>query len=163
MPGEIKTYLSYDSVCKASSGVHDQDLLYPIEFLNTLTFPGIPNHKMPLKNGIPIMLLRNINQSAGLCNGTRLIITQLAPMVIEAKIISGSNIGAKVIIPRIIMSTTESKWPFVLRRHQFPIRPSVCMTINKSQGQTLQNVGIYLPKTYILSWIIICCSFTSCI
>ena len=34
--------------------------------------------------------------------------------------------------------------PFVLRRRQFPIRLCYAMTINKSQGQTLSAVGIYL-------------------
>jgi hypothetical protein len=33
-----------------------------------------------------------------------------------------------------------------LRRRQFPIRLSYAMTINKSQGQTLGTVGVYLPS-----------------
>ncbi|GFQ05183.1 ATP-dependent DNA helicase pif1 [Phtheirospermum japonicum] len=37
-------------------------------------------------------------------------------------------------------------WPFVLNRKQFPLRLSYTMTINKSQGQTLNFIGIYLPK-----------------
>jgi ATP-dependent DNA helicase PIF1 len=32
--------------------------------------------------------------------------------------------------------------PFTLRRRQFPIRLAYAMTINKSQGQTLRNVGL---------------------
>ena len=36
--------------------------------------------------------------------------------------------------------------PFVLSRRQFPVRLCYAMTINKSQGQTLQNVGLYLPR-----------------
>jgi ATP-dependent DNA helicase PIF1 len=44
--------------------------MYTKEFLNTLKFPGMPNHELKLKVGLPVMLLRNINQSAGLCNGT---------------------------------------------------------------------------------------------
>ncbi|TVU21884.1 hypothetical protein EJB05_31555, partial [Eragrostis curvula] len=48
-------------------------------------FKGIPPHKLVLKVGAPVMLLRNLNQSAGLCNGTRLIITQLGDRVIEAQ------------------------------------------------------------------------------
>ncbi|XP_075645785.1 uncharacterized protein LOC142616929 [Castanea sativa] len=70
-----ETYLRADSLCKASSNILDQDFMYPIEFLNSLKFPGIPNHKLRLKVGLPIMLLRNLNQSNGLCNGTRLLVT----------------------------------------------------------------------------------------
>ncbi|XP_023916072.1 uncharacterized protein LOC112027653 [Quercus suber] len=79
-----ETYLSADSLCKASSNILDQDVMYPIEFLNSLKFPGIPNHKLILKVGLPIMLLRNLNQSNGLCNGTRLLVTQLSKWVLEA-------------------------------------------------------------------------------
>lgn len=144
--GEKKIYLSSDSICKSSSGSVDQEVLYPTEYLNSLTFPGIPNHQLDLKAGVPIMLLRNINQSMGLCNGTRLIITQLAKWVIEGKIITGTNKGTKVFIPRIIMSPSETKLPFILKRRQFPVRLCFAMTINKSQGQTLQCVGLYLRK-----------------
>ena len=65
-----ETYLSPDSICKASGYIQNEEVLYPVEFLNSLKFPGIPNHRLRLKVGIPVMLLRNINQSASLCNGT---------------------------------------------------------------------------------------------
>ena len=92
------------------------------------------------------MLLRNLNQSAGLCNGTRLIITQLGDRVLEAQIITGSHIGDKVLLPRISLHVSSTKWPFVLSRRQFPVRLCYAMTINKSQGQTLHSVGLYLPR-----------------
>ena len=69
--------------------------MYPTEFLNSLKFPGIPNHELRLKVGLPVMLLRNINQSAGLCNGTRMTITQLGNKYIEAKIITETQVGQK--------------------------------------------------------------------
>jgi hypothetical protein len=55
------------------------------------------------------MLLRNINQSEGLCNGTRLIITALADMIIEAQIMTGTHKGKTVLIPCIcfIMKNTK--------------------------------------------------------
>lgn len=47
------------------------------EFLKSLLPHGFPQSVMKLKIGVPIMLLRNINASKGLCNGTRLIVTRL--------------------------------------------------------------------------------------
>ena len=80
----------------------------------------------------------------GLCNGTRLIILQLGIKIIEAIIITGSHKGEKIFIPRIVLTYQDKKWPFILKRRQFPIRICYCMTINKSQGQTLKQVGLYL-------------------
>ena len=92
------------------------------------------------------MLLRNLDQTQGMCNDTRLIITRLAKHVIAAEIISGKNSGHMVYIPRMSMSPSQSPWPFKLLRRQFPIMLSYAMTINKSQGQSLSIVGLYLPK-----------------
>ncbi|XP_038685799.1 uncharacterized protein LOC119985580 [Tripterygium wilfordii] len=146
IPTKQKTYLSFDSIYKVAGASDDDDLLYPTEFLNSLSFNGIPNHELQLKVNTPVMLLRNLNQTCGLCNGTRLMITRLGEKVIQATVITGSHVGDKVCIPRIIMSATEYKWPFTIRRRQFPLRLSYAMTINKSQGQTLEKVGLYLPR-----------------
>jgi ATP-dependent DNA helicase PIF1 len=74
-----------------------------------------------------------------------LIVKRLGQCVIEAEIIIGNNVNKRVFIPRIIMSPFGTDWPFVLCRRQFPIRVAFVMTINKSQGQTLNNIGVYLP------------------
>jgi ATP-dependent exoDNAse (exonuclease V) alpha subunit len=123
------------------------EMHYPTEFLNTLNHPGIPDHWLKLKVGLPMMLLSNINQSAGLCNGTKMIITRLGEKIIEAQIITGTHIGTMVCIPWIIMSTFGPRWPFMLQRMQLPFFVCFAMTIiNKSQGQTLKKVGLYLPR-----------------
>jgi ATP-dependent DNA helicase PIF1 len=44
------------------------------------------------------------------------------------------------------MSPSQSPWPFKLMRRQFPIMVSFAMTINKSQGQSLDYLGLYLPR-----------------
>ncbi|XP_026377984.1 ATP-dependent DNA helicase PIF1-like [Papaver somniferum] len=93
-----------------------------------------------------IMLLRNLDQVEGLCNGTRLIVTQLGETVIEAEILTGPGVGNTFFIPRIVMTTPETSLPFILHRRQFPVRICYAMTINKSQGQGLPNVGVYLDN-----------------
>ncbi|RCV38049.1 hypothetical protein SETIT_8G110800v2 [Setaria italica] len=163
IPGHEKVYLSSDTLVESSKEHGNLDLLYPVKFLNSLQFKGIPPHKLVVKIGSPVMLLRNLNQSAGLCNGTCLIITQLGDQISEAQIITGSHIGDKVLLPRIALHVSSTKWPFVHSRRQFPIclcyartinksqgqfpiHLCYAMTINKSQGQTLRNVGLYLPR-----------------
>jgi ATP-dependent DNA helicase PIF1 len=118
--------------------------MFTPEILNTLTPNGMPPHKLQLKVGMIIMLLRNLNTREGCCNGTRLRIHRLQRNVIDASIIGGKYDGNRVFIPRILMTPTSSTLPFTLTRRQFPIRPCFAMTINKSQGQTLDHVGISL-------------------
>lgn len=66
--------------------------------------------------------------------------------VINAEIMFGQHMGKQVLIPRIPLSPAENEsYPFQFRRKQFPIRLCFAMTINKAQGQTIPNVGVYLP------------------
>ncbi|GKD68031.1 ATP-dependent DNA helicase PIF1-like protein [Tanacetum coccineum] len=116
LAGEYVTYNSVDKVCKGSTDNLDQHHLYLTEFLNSLNFPGMPPHALCLKKELPIMLLRNVNPSHGLCNRTRLIITELGKLFIHAKLLTGSHIGDEVIIHRIVLTSTQSKWPFILKR-----------------------------------------------
>jgi hypothetical protein len=44
------------------------------------------------------------------------------------------------------MSPTDSDLPFKLNRLQFPVLQAFAVTINKSQGQTFDRVGIFLPE-----------------
>ncbi|KAM0734113.1 ATP-dependent DNA helicase PIF1 [Formica fusca] len=142
MEGEEKEYLSIDSIV---SDDPQEQLNFPTEFLNSVTPSGMPVHQLKIKVNATIILLRNLNTKKGLCNGTRFIVTDLKPNLIYAEVLTGSSRGQIIFIPRIDFLPNNREIPFKLKRRQFPIRVSFAMTINKSQGQTLQKVGIYLP------------------
>jgi ATP-dependent DNA helicase PIF1 len=136
---ESHMYLSANSLTPTEEGESvvagvSMESLYPVEFLNTLQFNSIANHELELKVGVPILLLRNLNQSIGLCNGTKLIVKRFGQRVIEAEIIKRNNVDKHVFIPHINMSPSRTNWPFVLRRRQFPIQVAFAIIINKSQG-----------------------------
>ncbi|KAG6679025.1 hypothetical protein I3842_14G110200 [Carya illinoinensis] len=140
-PGELKRYYSFDEAIDTS----EQSIME--DFLNTLTPNGLPPHELLLKINCPIMLLININPSEGLCNGTCLICRAFDQNVIDAKIAVGHHSGKRVFIPRIpFLPNVDENSGFPFKRTQLPIRLSFAMTINKSQGQTLDFVGIYLPQ-----------------
>lgn len=139
--GEPTIYYSADSVISEDP---NDAINFTTEFLNGLTPSGMPPHTLLLKKGTIVMLLRNLNPKKGLCNGTRLIVEELSKNTIKARIITACNQGESVIIPRIVLQPSDTTLPFVLRRRQFPIIPAFCITINKSQGQTYNRVGIDL-------------------
>ena len=141
-----REYLSSDSVDKSETNEDSYFQSITTKFLNSLNTSGLPTHSIKLKIGSPIMLLRNLDQNQGLCNGIRLVVTKMTKHVIAAEIISGKNIDLAVYIPRMSMSPSQSPWPFKLLKRQFPIMLSYAMAINKSQGLLLSMVGLYLPK-----------------
>uniref|UniRef100_A0A0R0HRU7 ATP-dependent DNA helicase n=1 Tax=Glycine max TaxID=3847 RepID=A0A0R0HRU7_SOYBN len=120
IPGEQMEYPSSDSVDKSETieSCHFRSLI--TEFLNSLITSGLPNHCLTLKIGTPIMLLRNLDQTQGLCNNTRLIVTRLAQHVIAADIISVTNVGGHVYIPGMSMSPSQSPWTLALGNVLFP-------------------------------------------
>nr|GEW82754.1 ATP-dependent DNA helicase PIF1-like [Tanacetum cinerariifolium] len=141
-PGEEKVYYSFD---KTEDDMHN---FYPLEFLNSLNMTGLPPNCLRLKIGCPIILLRNLDLANGLCNGMRLICKRFDPNVINAEIAAGQHAGVRGLLPRISLAPFEEyMFSFKLKRTQFPIRLSFAMTINKAQGQTILNVGVYLPES----------------
>lgn len=135
---EIKTYFSmnyatYKGVDQSDNNIY---LKYPTETLNNIK-EGLPPHKLELKVGAIVMLIR-----------TRLKILNLFKYNIKAEIITDEKIGNIVFIPRITLNTGESSLlPFILYRKQFPIVLAFAMTINKSQGQSFNVVGLFINKS----------------
>ncbi|XP_074327665.1 uncharacterized protein LOC141665579 [Apium graveolens] len=65
---------------------------------------------------------------------------------IEYEILCGSHVGTNHLIPGIEMVPSDTNWPFKFKRVQFPIQICYAMIINKSQGQSLVTIGLYLPR-----------------
>ena len=130
-------------VCNSADSVfHIEDICrYPIEYLNTLSVPGVPEHRLHLKIGMPVILLRNLSPKLGLCNGVRLTVKEVKDRTVFVTLKNGEVFG----IPRISLIIDEKKnAPFKWRRRQFPLRPAFSMTINKVQGQTMEKVAVWL-------------------
>jgi ATP-dependent DNA helicase PIF1 len=96
VPGQEHIFLSADSVETGD----DQAMAIGTKFLNTITLAGMPPHRLALKVGVHVILLRNLDATSRLCNGTRLIISCLARRLIVTQIIGGTHVGNIVNIPR---------------------------------------------------------------
>ncbi len=143
-PGKIQTFLSADTI-KNNNGEGGQNVLvYSVEYLNSINCSGLPFHKLALKKGCPIMVLRNLNPEGGVCNGSRGILTHYQNRVLEVRLITGQHAGSTVFIPRIGITPAETQIPFEFCHRQFPIQLCFAMTINKSQGQSVAHVGLDL-------------------
>ncbi len=141
MPGEATILSSADSTSDPRDSTR-----FPVEFLNKLTPAGLPPHHLYLKKGMVLMLLRNLSPKKGLCNGTRLILNKATNILLHCKIASGDHAGEEVLISRIEMKHQDEQF-IEWNRRQFPVRPAFAMTINKSQGQTLKKVGVWLEES----------------
>ena len=143
LPGEEIIVASADSTSNPNDATH-----YPVEYINSLQTSGIPPHRLVLKKNAVAMLLRNLNISGGLCNGKGLIIEDIInDRLLKATIANGEGKGRTVLIPKILMQPAdESLFGFEWQRIQFPVRIAFAMTIHKSQGQTLNKVGVWLQE-----------------
>lgn len=141
--GKERIYVSADKVLNATQAVE-----FPTEFLNNLTVSGIPPHRLVLKKGGPIMLLRNLDPQNGHVNGARYYIINMSNKIIHARLATGQHKGKEILIPRILFHPKNKEISFEMERKQFPVKSCFGLTSNKSQGQTLKKVGIYLENDF---------------
>ncbi|XP_072084618.1 uncharacterized protein [Arachis hypogaea] len=111
-----KLYLSSGSICMDEGNMESQLNLYGPELLNSINCFSLPPHNLILKVGVPVMLLRNIDQSSDFYNGTRLQVRKLGNHVIECEVLTGNNVGHIVLIPRMNMVPTNETVPIIFQR-----------------------------------------------
>ena len=142
--GDVTTYFAADHAEVPDNP--DEANNYPQEFLHTLAPSGMPRHTLELQVGCIVMLLRNLDPTNGLCNGTRLFVRHLYRNSIRAEGLGGSHAGNLVLIPKVMLRPSDAHMPFQLCRTQLHMCLAYSMTINKAQGQPFQRVGLELPK-----------------
>ncbi|CAN1339982.1 ATP-dependent DNA helicase PIF1 [Linum perenne] len=145
-PGEEMCYYSSDTIQSDNVQASTLKPEFPTEFLNSLDTGNFLAHELKLKVGVPVILLRNLDQTSGLCNGTRLVIKTMGTWFIEVEILTGTHIGERVYLPRLTLTSHQKILDFTLMRRKYLIALSFAMTINKSQGQTLTQVGLCLNR-----------------
>lgn len=136
LDGDIKEYTSIDEALENNNEL-------ATEVLNSFQAAGLPPHSLRLKVNSTIILMRNLNVQQGLCNGTRMRVTEMGHHVLRCIVVAGDQAGEEVYVPRITLNEQE-KFPVAFRRHQFPVKLAMSMTVNRSQGQTLDMVGLDL-------------------
>ena len=65
---------------------------------------------------------------------------------IDAKVLTGKAINGRVYLTPMPLTPSDTDLPFTFRRKQIPVNLAYAMTINKSQGQTLDRVGLFLDR-----------------
>lgn len=117
-----------------------------LEFLKGLKCSRLSNRELNLQTNAPIMLPKNIDHSLGMCNGTHLVVTRLGKYVLEAKILTENNYDQKVFIPRMSLTPLDQHLHFKFEQQQFSFIIFYAMMVNKSQGQSLSYIGLFLKK-----------------
>ncbi|XP_052116577.1 uncharacterized protein LOC107485087 [Arachis duranensis] len=148
LPRHERDYLSSDFVCAEEENMEFELDAFSPEILNGINYSGLPPHKLIVKVGAPVMLLWNIDQTNSLCNRTRMQVRRMGNHVIECKTLIGNKAESIVLIPRLNLIPNNETLPVRFQRRQFSIIMSFAMTINKSQGENLSKVGIYLPRPF---------------
>lgn len=108
MAGDGCQYISADEVIRQPGADPRDDEPIPVEYLRSINSSSLPPGELNLKIGCPVILLRNLSPAQGLCNGTRMVITQMGNRVLEVRLLGGERDGQLALIPRISLIPTSS-------------------------------------------------------
>jgi len=161
LPGEATTFTSIDRCSEKEDGL-GTDL--PTNVFNKQLPSGMPPHKLRLKPGCVVICLRNLNVTAGVCNGTRLRVDTIKeevsgcrsedPQTLCCTLLTTPQAGTQYLFTKIELEPADKdvdpSHAFI--RTQFPLRLAYCLTVNKAQGQTLSKVLSSSLFHFVFRW-----------
>ena len=143
MSGDAKTYYSADQNVYESGADDHRYLPLTPEFLRSVKSTSLPPGELRIKIGCPLILMRNLSPSNGLCNGSRMVVINMSERVLQVQLIGGDHNGELALIPRIsLIPTSTPNFTFKIKRCQFPVR--LAFAINRAQGQSVKYIGVDL-------------------
>jgi ATP-dependent DNA helicase PIF1 len=117
--------------------------LFDADLLHQVSASGVPDHILKLKVGAVCLLTRNLNIEDGLVNGTKVIVVAIRPRAVVVR--KPGVDGEHFVIPRIVFTTPVRLHSSVqMCRRQFPLTLAYGLSVHKSQGLTLDFVGVDL-------------------
>jgi ATP-dependent DNA helicase PIF1 len=137
LPGPVIHAYGREVVVSDKNTVAEPDIVSD-EFLERVHDVNAPDHRIMLKAGCLITLLRNLQPDAGILNGTRLRVTNVTSKFVVASTLTA--VPQRVFLPRIKFPIRIPGSELHICRYQFPIRLAYSVTVNKSQGKTLDRV-----------------------
>ena len=78
MCGDIKTYYSADQVIHEPGADDNSGLPITPELLRSINSTSLLSGELRLKIGYPLILLRNLSPSNGLCNGSHMVVVNMS-------------------------------------------------------------------------------------
>lgn len=113
-----------------------------LSFSNCLLLSSLPPYRLTIKKEMFGILLINMNVKISLIMGRRLVIKRLNDNTIDLKVMTGEATGKHVHLPRVTLCPSDTALLFKICRREFPVRVTLAVTVNKSQGQTLDRLTL---------------------
>lgn len=145
IPEEERECMSCDTICKWDEDVGINCRWITTEFINDFKCSSMSNHKLWLKVGVPLCYLQTLMYCLDfeMVHGWQLFRWW---NVFCAHVVNGPHSGKRVYISRMNLIPWDANVTITFQRRQSSLCLCFAMTITKSQGQTLSNVGLYLSR-----------------